>query len=173
MEEIRTYERFPIQIVLPSILVSLSIYIIGAYILKGLGIWFFVVYILYCLWIEFRLLKHSCVNCYYYGEYCGLGRGKLCSLLFKKGDPERFADKQISWTDLAPDFMVPILPVIGAIVLLIMDFSWLILLLLIVLIVLWFGGNAIIRGSFACKYCKQRETGCPAEQLFNKESQAT
>jgi hypothetical protein len=25
-----------------------------------------------------------------------------------------------------------------------------------------------VRGQLACKYCKQRELGCPAEQLFSK-----
>jgi hypothetical protein len=37
---------------------------------------------------------------------------------------------------------------------------------LAVLIALSFVGNAVLRGSFACKYCKQREIGCPAEKLF-------
>jgi hypothetical protein len=27
----------------------------------------------------------------------------------------------------------------------------------------------MIRGSIACKYCKQRELGCPAEQMFAKK----
>ncbi|MFH1684097.1 MAG: hypothetical protein ABIA67_04360 [Candidatus Margulisiibacteriota bacterium] len=26
-----------------------------------------------------------------------------------------------------------------------------------------------LRGSLACKFCKQRELGCPAEQLFSKK----
>jgi hypothetical protein len=34
---------------------------------------------------------------------------------------------------------------------------------------LTFIGNGLVRGSLACKYCKQREIGCPAEQLFNKK----
>jgi hypothetical protein len=171
MTETETYESFPVPIVLLAILVSLSIYIIGAYILTGIAIWLSILYILYCVWIEIRILKGSCVDCYYYGKLCGLGRGKLCPLLFNKGDPERFIRKEVSWSDLLPDFMVSIFPAIGAIVLLVKDFSWLILLLLLILLALSFGGNAIIRGSFACKYCKQREIGCPAEKLFNKESQ--
>ena len=31
-------------------------------------------------------------------------------------------------------------------------------------------GNAIVRGSLACKHCMQRELGCPAEKLFSKEA---
>jgi hypothetical protein len=26
-----------------------------------------------------------------------------------------------------------------------------------------------VRGQLACRYCKQREIGCPAAQLFNKQ----
>ncbi len=173
METKKTYESFPAPTVSLVILISISIYAIGTYILMGLGIWFAVLFLLYCGWIEFRILKHSCVDCYYYGKLCGLGRGKICSLLFKKGDPQRFVNSQISWTDLIPDFLVSIFPAIGAVVLLIRDFSWLILLLLLILLALAFPGTAIIRGSFACKYCKQREIGCPAERLFNKQSQPT
>jgi hypothetical protein len=171
MKEKDTYESYPVPIVILAVLVSISVYTIGAYILFGLGIWFFIAYILYCIWMEFRLLKYSCVNCYYYGKLCGLGRGILCPILFKKGEPQRFGETEISWRDLVPDFLVSILPAIGGIFILIRGFSWLILLLLVVLLVLSFGGNAIIRGSFACKYCKQREIGCPAERLFSKESQ--
>jgi hypothetical protein len=42
--------------------------------------------------------------------------------------------------------------------------------LLVVLVFLSLAGNAIIRGSFACKYCRQREIGCPAEKLFSGSS---
>jgi hypothetical protein len=64
--------------------------------------------------------------------------------------------------------LVLIFPLVGGIIILIMDFTWLILVLMVILVVLSLGGNALIRGSLACKYCKQRELGCPAEQLFNK-----
>jgi len=173
MKEAGTYESFPAPMVSLVILVSLLIYALGTYILAVLEIWLSIPYVLYCLWIEFRILKYSCVDCYYYGKLCGLGRGKLCALMFKKGDPQRFVEKKISWIDILPDFMVSIFPAIGGIILLIMDFSWLILLLLLALLALSFGGNAVIRGSFACRHCKQREIGCPAERLFSKESQKT
>lgn len=169
MKEARTCESFPVPMVSLAILVSLTIYVIGACILAVLVIWLSIAYILYCAWIEFRILKYSCADCYYYGKLCGLGRGKLCPMLFKKGDPQSFAEKEISWPDILPDFMVSIFPAIGGIILLIRDFSWLILLLLVALLALSFGGNAIIRGSFACRHCKQREIGCPAERLFSKE----
>jgi hypothetical protein len=152
MQNKQGYENFPIWIALLSCALSLSIYALGAYIFSQLGIFFTVLYLLFCLWIELRIFRESCVNCYYYGKTCGLGRGKLCALLFKKGNPEEFADKEISWIDILPDF------------------TWLVLVLMVILAMLSLGGNALMRGSLVCKYCKQRELGCPAEQLFNKQT---
>ena len=168
MRNNKAYENFPIWIPLLSCVLSLSIYALGAYIFWLLGIAFIILYIIFCLWIELRILKLSCVKCYYYGKICGLGRGKLCALLFKKGNPEGFIEKAIAWKDLIPDFMVLIFPLIGGIIILIRDFNWLILVLMVILVMLSMAGNAVIRGSLACKYCKQKELGCPAEQLFNK-----
>lgn len=168
MQNNKVYENFPIWIPLLSCVLSLSIYTLGAYIFRFLGIAFIILYIIFCLWIELRILKESCVNCYYYGKTCGLGRGKLCALLFKEGNPESFIEKEIAWKDLIPDFLVLIFPLVGGIIILIRDFNWLILVLMVILVMLSMGGNAVIRGSLACKYCKQRELGCPAEQLFNK-----
>jgi len=123
MEPTKTYEKFPVWIVLLSNPVAISIYAVGAYILAGFGIIFAVLYLLYCLWIELKVLRGSCVDCYYYGKVCGFGRGKLCSILFKKGDPQRFVEKEISWSSILPDFMVFIFPVIGGIILLVKGFS--------------------------------------------------
>ncbi|MFH0832854.1 MAG: hypothetical protein V1900_03995 [Candidatus Aenigmatarchaeota archaeon] len=119
--------------------------------------------------MESNVLRRSCVNCYYYGKLCGFGKGKVCSLFFKKGNPKKFIKDKITWKDIIPDFMVFIFPLIGGIILLVRSFNWILLILIAVLLSLSFAGNAFIRGSFACKYCKQREIGCPAEKLFMKK----
>lgn len=170
MQNNKAYENFPIWIPLLSCVLSVAIYTLGAFIFYQLTFLLTIFYLLFCLWIEFRILQKSCVNCYYYGKICGLGRGKLCPVFFKKGNPEKFQETEISWKDLIPDFLVLIFPLVGGIIALIMDFTWLVLVLMIVLAVLSLCGNAIIRGSLACKYCKQKELGCPAEQLFNKSA---
>jgi len=168
MKGAKSYKNFPIWIVLLSNILAISIYVIGAYILAGFGVLFSALYLLYCLLMEIMVLRRSCVDCYYYGKVCGLGKGKLCSLLFKKGKPERFVKKEVSLSSVLPDFMVFIFPIVGGIILSIRNFTWLLLALMIILAVLSLGGNAVIRGSFVCKYCKQREIGCPAEKLFSK-----
>jgi len=169
MEEITAYENYPIPIVLLSNGLAISIYAIGLYILAQCGIWWAVLYLLYCGVFEMRLLRYHCVNCYYYDKVCAFGKGKLSALLFKKGDPQKFAEKDVKWIDLVPDILVLVFPLIGGIVLLVTAFNWTILALLIILLVLSFAGNAFVRGSHACKYCKQKELGCPAEKFFIKK----
>ena len=170
MDESHVYESFPWPIVILTNLVSLSIYAIGVLVLIQLGLAWAGVYLVYCLCMEFRLLRYSCVNCAYYGGLCGFGKGKVCAWFFKAGDPKKFGENGITWRDLIPDFLVFLIPLVVGIILLVMDFNWYLLVLLVVLIALSTVGNAVIRGSFACKYCKQRLIGCPAEKLFNKHN---
>ncbi|MBN1994473.1 MAG: hypothetical protein JW953_17375 [Anaerolineae bacterium] len=165
----KIYENFPWRIVILANLLPVLVYAVGAYILAGFGLVVAGLYVLYCLVMEFRVFKLGCVNCYYYGKVCGLGKGKLCSLLFKQGDPRKFAETEISWAEMLPDFMVVIFPLLGGIILLIMNFSWLLLAAVIFIGLLYFWGNSLIRGPVMCQHCRQREIGCPAAQLFSKE----
>ncbi len=168
METIRTFEKFPIRLVAIAVLVNVSIYTSGAFILSGFGSIMTAVYILFCIGNEVHVMKTSCVDCWYYGKWCALGRGKLAPLFFKRGDPQRFNRKSISWKDLLPDMLVTVFPLVGGISLLIKDFSWWIVLALILLLALTFQGNYLVRTRIACAFCKQRELGCPAEQFFKK-----
>ena len=183
MQKMETYESFPLWIPLLANLFAISIYAIGGYILwlsvhgigasSGLAAAAVVLYLGYCAWVEFRVLRISCVDCYYYGKTCGLGKGRLCSLFFERGEPQRFVETEVSWASVLPDFMVTIFPLAIGIVRLAVGFSWVVLGLLAVLALLSFGGNAMIRGSLACKYCRQREIGCPAERLFGRGKERT
>ncbi|MFN8457023.1 MAG: hypothetical protein U0401_20550 [Anaerolineae bacterium] len=169
MEQTKTYECFPFWMVGLSNLVTVSIYGFGAYILSGFGLWLSGLYLLYCLGLELRLLQRHCINCYYYGKVCGFGKGKLCAWLFKKGDPRKFNQHNISWAGMLPDFLVLLGPVLGGIILLLQNFTWLLVGALALLIVLSTSGNAMVRGSRVCKYCRQKEFGCPAAKLFGVE----
>jgi hypothetical protein len=164
----KTYENYPCWIMLVSNLVSAAIYLAGAFIIYHLGLVWLGLYIIYILFLETRIMKGSCTSCYYYGKCCAFGKGKLSALFFKKGNPNKFACRKITWKDIIPDFLVSIIPFIAGIVLLILDFDWLILLSIILLAILASFGNSFVRGSLACKFCRQRELGCPAEQLFSR-----
>ena len=127
-----------------------------------------IIYVIFILALEFRLLGSHCVNCYYYGKTCAFGKGRLSALFFTKGSPERFNEKPITWKDIVPDFLTFLIPMIAGIILLVQQFSWTVLILVIALFLLGFIGNALVRGKLACKYCIQRSVGCPAERLFDK-----
>lgn len=168
MEQAKPFENYPCRTVIISNAVSIAICLAGAYIMYQLGIVWLLAYLLYILALEIRLMKNSCINCYYYGKFCAFGKGKLSSLFFKKGDPNVFLNRKITWKDILPDFLVSLIPLVTGIVLLILEFNWIILLLIAVLVILSSAGNGFVRGTLACKFCKQREINCPAEQLFNK-----
>jgi hypothetical protein len=58
---------------------------------------------------------------------------------------------------------------IGGFLLLLNRFTWFTAVLMAALLVLAFAGNAAIRGSMACKFCKQRKLGCPACEMMVKK----
>ena len=162
------FENYPVTTVIASNLVPLLIWVTGAFILSRIGLPWALLYLLFVVALEFRLVSGHCRDCYYFGKTCAFGKGRLSALLFRRGSPDKFAQLKIGWKDLVPDFLVFLVPVIAGIVLLVQQFSWAILLLIIVLLLLGFAGNAFVRGHLACRFCKQREIGCPAERLFDK-----
>jgi hypothetical protein len=169
MQESCIYTDFPLWIPLTAILFSLICYGIGAIILNGLGIIYSLLYLAYCLFVEIMVIYRSCKNCYYHGRVCGLGKGKIAPYFVRKGDPKKFAEKDISPIHLLPDFMVVIIPLSGGIYLLITNFSFIILGMMILLSILFFSGTAAMRTKYTCKHCKQKTIGCTADTLFNKK----
>jgi hypothetical protein len=170
MQEPAGHEQYPTRTVIASNLLSFFMYLIGAFLVYQVGLVWVILYILFIIVLEFRLLGRHCVDCYYWGKTCAFGKGRLSCLIFPKGTPERFLQKKITWKDIIPDFLVFIIPVFAGILLLLNEFQWIILFLVIVLLILGFFGNAIVRGQLACKYCKQKEIGCPAVQLFERKN---
>ena len=164
-------DRYPAWVVVLSNLSVAAVWVIGAYLLwAALGVIGATAFIIYCAALEVNLLRKSCVDCYYYGKTCFSGRGRVCAHLFKKGDPARFATREISWRDVVPDLAVSLVPIICGIGLVIVDFSWLIVVLVLALFFLSTAGNALMRGRLACSHCRQRRLGCPAEKLFSGKS---
>ncbi len=152
-----------------TLLVQIGIYILGSYIILRFGPVPLAIYVACILGLEYRVLRHSCVNCYYYGKTCCFGRGRLSALLFKKGEPEQFLQKKIGWADILPDFLVSLVPLLAGIILLILGFDALLLVAVTALAVLAFPVTGLIRGRWACRFCRQKEIGCSAQELFNRE----
>jgi hypothetical protein len=142
------------------------------YLMAQLGIVWALFYATYCIWMEYRVLSKSCRHCYYFGRRCGFGKGRVCSWFFSKGTGKTLGEIRISWGDIVPDFLVSLIPLAVGIALLIRSFSWPGLVPVATLVFLGSVGTGLVRGQIACKYCKQRELGCPAEQLFSKRKNA-
>lgn len=165
----KTYESFPFWIVSFSNLCSLLIYILGLTIILELGWAYSILYLVFILAYEYRLIRYHCVNCYYWGKLCGFGRGRISSLFFKKGEPAKFCAIEMKLKDLIPDLLLSFIPIIVGIIILILKFNWFILFAVFMIIFLTTFGNGFIRGKLTCNFCKQKELGCPAEKLFNKK----
>ena len=162
------YENYPAWMIIVTNLVTLSIYILGVIILSGYGFIVVSLYLLYILWIEARLLTH-CTNCFYYGRLCCFGRGRVASCVLKKGKAKKFMDKEIRWIDILPDFLVSLIPLTAAIIFLVTDYSLVLLTETVLLFVLAFPVTGILRGNWACRYCRQKDIGCKAQELFKKK----
>lgn len=162
-----TLERYPVWVVLIANLVPFSIYFSGFFIMIRLGWIVGVSYLIFVAILEFRVVSRHCVNCYYWGKLCAFGKGRISSVFFKKGDTARFCEKEMTWKDMIPDILVSAIPAITSILLLIVNFDLRLLVPLLILVLMTTMGNAFVRGRLVCKYCKQREIGCPADKLFN------
>jgi len=169
MNTVKSYINYPISIVILSNFVSLIIYGSGLLIISRLGLIFSAIYLIYILALEYRLIRYHCVNCYYWGKTCGFGKGRLSSLIFKQGDSSNFCMAGMSWKDMIPDILVSLIPLVIGIILLILKYDPLILSALLLLVISSTTGNSLIRGKLTCRYCKQKESGCPAYELFNKK----
>lgn len=168
METTKKYENYPIWIVFLSNLLSLVIIGLGFAIIARLGVIFSILYLIYASILEYRLLRYHCTNCLYWGKICGFGQGRLSSWFFKKGDVLKFCTKDMTWKDMIPDILVSLIPLIVGIILLIIKFDFILLSALLLLLLFTTTGNGIVRGKLTCRYCKQRDLGCPADLLFNK-----
>ena len=162
-------DKYPFSTIFISNFVSLAIYGIGAYIMFRVSTVSLAIYLVFIVVLEILLYIKSCKDCFYYGKLCAFGKGKIACLIIKKGNPVDFSNRPVSWRSVAPDLLVTLIPMITAVVLMIVDFHWMQPVLLVLLILLTSAGNSYVRGYRSCKYCKQRELGCPAEKLFSKD----
>ncbi len=167
-----TYDNYPWWIVATCNLVTLAIYAAGLFLMAHLGIVAAVLYAAYCLWMEWRVLSGSCRYCSYFGKACAFGKGRLCACFFTRVQQRPDRNKPISWRHLVPDFLVSLIPLFVGIILLILGFSWDLLLAAVALLLLASVVTGAIRGHLACNHCRQRDLGCPAAELFNKTKPA-
>lgn len=162
------YDNYPLWIIVITNMHSMFIYGIGTYIISRISWLVAMLYIAYLFVLEFRLLKRHCTNCYYYNKRCAFGKGRLSALLFARGVRSDFCKDTFSWKQMIPDLMVPVIPLTAGIVMLILKPDTFLIVSLLLLLVLSTTGSGIVRKELSCKYCHQKDLGCPAWELFNK-----
>jgi hypothetical protein len=169
MEKPSTFTSFPLGYVVITNAANLLTYGLGAVIVAVMGWWAVVAYLVFCVAFELDIMARGCVDCYYYGKTCAYGKGRLCALLFSRGDPKRFAAREISWAALVPDFLIFLVPAVVGAVYLFIGFAWWRAALIGALLVVFAFRSVAVHILFSCRFCRQREIGCPAEKLFSKE----
>jgi hypothetical protein len=164
------YESYPIWMVILINILTLAVYVAGAYIMFVLHWVTGILYLVYLVFIEFSIYREGCVHCFYYGRLCAFGRGAVAALFLKKGDPKKFCERELKWKDFVPQILVAAVPLVVGIALLISrGFDLLILIALIYPVLSWFVLNPIIYGKLACPHCKQGSICCPALKFFSKK----
>ncbi|PKP51223.1 MAG: hypothetical protein CVT90_03085, partial [Candidatus Altiarchaeales archaeon HGW-Altiarchaeales-3] len=115
----KIYDNYPLWIVIVSNILSLAVYAAGAYIMFTLSMITGILYIIYIILLERQFFIEGCIHCVYYGNTCAFGKGIIAPKFFKKGDPEKFCEREIGFKDFIPQVLVALVPLIVGIALLI------------------------------------------------------
>jgi hypothetical protein len=169
-KETGCFDSYPAWIVLVTNLVSLSVYLAGLYLLYLIWPVLSLVFLLYILYMEFSLYREGCRHCWYFGKACAHGKGRIASVFFRKGKPEKFTDREFEAKDFIPHFMVALVPIAAGIYLLLGGLDVLIAALAVWPLIATFVGSPLIYGRLACPHCRQGDLGCPACDFFLKKS---
>jgi len=171
MEKETHYENYPFGIVCTSIVLTVLSYTVGTVIFYLINSLLGIGYIILCLISIIIGIKFRCTFCYYYGKRCSSGLGKMAKLFFKKGNPNEFRNPKNLMLPAIFSFSVLFLPLIGAIILTIIRFSWIFLILFASYLIIAVVSGFVLKKNLFCKYCKQGKMGCPAyEGMQRKKS---
>jgi len=166
------YENYPLGIVGLSIVLTVLSYALGTAIFYLINNLLGVGYIILCFISIMISIKFRCTFCYYYDKRCFSGLGMIAKLFFKKDNPDEFRNPKNLMLPAIFSFSVLLLPLIGAIILMIIEFSWLFLVLFVFYLIIGVISSFALRKNLFCKYCKQGKIGCPAfEGMQRKKSQ--
>jgi hypothetical protein len=165
------FERYPAWMVLVANAVFISVYLAGLYLVYLVWPVLALVFLVYVVYLESSVYRDGCVNCYYYGKVCAFGRGKIAKAFLRKGDPKKFTEKTVSFSDFLPSSLVNVVPLVAGIWLLLQRFDWLVAGLMVWPLIVMFLGNPVIYGELACPNCKQARVCCPVCEFFRKRAE--
>lgn len=166
------YDSYPLWIVILANVLMLGVYAAGAYIMFRLSLITGILFTVYLVLLERQVFKEGCIHCCYYGKSCAFGKGVIAAMFFKKGDPKKFSERELSFKDFIPQVLVVLIPLIVGVALLISrGFDLLTVIAIIYPIFSWFAINPVLYGKLACKHCKQGSICCPALKFFTKKNE--
>jgi hypothetical protein len=134
-------------------------YIIGTIIMFHLGILYGFLFLIFLVVEIILFLKFACSYCALHGSiHCPSGYGILAAKLFKRGDVSKFPKM---FKSFIPFFsIVWVIPLLGALYLLLTEFSYYYLTLTILFVVIGFVFLPIFHKYRECRDCPNRKN-CP------------
>jgi hypothetical protein len=158
-EQIIDYDSYPWTTPFLENTVWLGVYLLGSVIFLLCNTWAAAAYLGYCLVSMYLLIpRFVCTHCSYYGKTCHSGQGRLAALLFSKRDTELFKSCFKGMRLAAPVFLAPL---IAALVLSFLHFSWGRAALAIGFGILALGCARMVTKGLGCPHCRQKSV-CPA-----------
>lgn len=96
--------------------------------------------------------------------------GGISGILFRRGEGSEFPKKRNLIPAAALVFVTMFAPIVGGMILLLIDFSWLGLTLLLAYLVVGVAPGFAIRKNIYCPRCRQGKIACPAYEGMKGES---
>lgn len=140
-------------------------YVFGAVIFYLINILLGIGFLILCTFSLLVGMKLRCRFCFYYGKRCysSMG-GKITQFLFSRGNSDDFKDAKNLVPTAIVSFAVLLLPVVGAVILVVLRFSWFVLTLFMLYMLVAVIPGFYLRKNLFCRYCNQGKIGCPAYQ---------
>ena len=134
-------------------------YTLGSIIMIYLGLFFLLVYVIFCALAILMFLKFICSYCPSYGKSrCPSGYGRLSARLFSRGDPRKFSKMFKLYIPVLS--IIWFLPLISAIYLLLDKYDLILTIILILFIIIGFVALPYYSRVHSCKKCPNRKK-CP------------
>jgi hypothetical protein len=161
------YDEFPVSTVVYNGAMAGGVMALGAVVAVQFGVGVLIGYVLLLLIATIGILATTCARCEsYYGHRCGLGLGKVVSLLFKQKRTDLYLRTPMQFVYIGLLLVGLVWPIVGGAILLAGGFSvWRLVQLAAAVVLLLALG--VPHPRLVCSHCRQGECGaCPVGRLF-------
>ena len=163
------YDEFPISTVVYNGVTAGGMLALGVVISVQFGLGVLIGYVLLLLIATLGILATTCARCEsYYGHRCGLGLGKIVSVLFKQKQTDLYLRTPMQFVYVGLLLVGLVWPIAGGVVLLAQGFGvWRLVQLVATVVLLLALG--VPHPKLVCSHCKQGECGaCPVGRMLQK-----